>query len=338
MSDHDVASDDSTEVKPTAPNGFNICVKGISDEVHATQFGQRVGAFVVELSRYFDLGQLDALTIAHDYPQALLDLDRGYVTSHKLTPSNNDAVGVGMAPAVMRDGQLKSHLVLNAAFILPIEDEEHEYFSLAFHILAHECAHVEATNRFNSAFPGILLQLPLPAHAAYRYDVILACWDEYIACRLCAGFGRDPTDDYESTFLERLIDVRQQANQCIIDYRIHRNIDQVLGDMYRIYGGLMKITSYHLGNLSGRDLSPADMQRTADALYGHWYAGFFDRLRTALEDIADQYGAWTDFAAFDVIGDLVDELIADGGVYITPNSDGSMHVNIPYTPETMPLE
>ena len=58
-----------------------------------------------------------------------------------------------MTPAVIRDGKIKSHMLFNAGVLLPLEDEQHEFYEQALHTLAHECAHVEVTERFNAAFP-----------------------------------------------------------------------------------------------------------------------------------------------------------------------------------------
>ena len=49
-----------------------------------------------------------------------------------------------------------------------------------------------------------------------------------------------------------------------------------------------------------------------------------------------EYGKWADQGPFEQIGDLVDEVVAEGGVRITDQTDGRVHVNIPFTRETMP--
>lgn len=70
----------------TVPTTYPISLRGFDTEEHATQFGHVLGEYVRELSRYIDLGQLDGITVAYDYGQALLDLDRGYETAYRLTP------------------------------------------------------------------------------------------------------------------------------------------------------------------------------------------------------------------------------------------------------------
>jgi hypothetical protein len=155
---------------------------------------------------------------------------------------------------------------------------------------------------------------------------------------LSAGFGTEPTEGYEDTFLKSLLETRQQANNHIKAYRIHANIDRILGEVYVAYGDLMKFTAYHLGNLRGlgRDLS--EMPRTVEALKGHWFAPHFARLDEALKDIAKDYGKWTDKSSFEVVGDLADELLAHGGIHYKSRVDGRLYIDIPFTAETMPSE
>ena len=142
-------SDEPQSVDPprpiTAPN-FGVNVRGqFPSEEDARKLGTVVGGWVREFSRVFDLSRLDGVTVAEDYAQALAQLDRGRETSETLTASSGSVVGVGMTPAVLRDGLLKSHIVLNANHVWAIQDATLEGFQLAVHLVAHECAHVEVT-------------------------------------------------------------------------------------------------------------------------------------------------------------------------------------------------
>ena len=78
------------------------------------------------------------------------------------------------------------------------------------------------------------------------------------------------------------------------------------------------------------------MPRTIEALKGHWFAPYFTRLDDALKDIENDYGKWTDKASFEVIGDLADELLAQGGVHYKSRPNGGLGIDIPLTAETMP--
>ncbi|WP_291850645.1 hypothetical protein [Bradyrhizobium sp.] len=322
----------------TAPENISVGLRGFDTEDHAHAFGNLIATYVRTLSRYFDLSTLDGITVAFDYTQALLDLDRGYDTKYKLAPSEGIAFGIAMTPAVMREGKIKSHMLFNASVLLPLEDEKHELHQQALHMLAHECGHVEVTERYNAAFPGVLLQSNSPnAHAHFRSDITKACWDEYAVTWICAPFGRQPTEDYEETFLTALTKTRSRANDLIKAYRLHADIEQITAEVYGAYGELMKFACYHLGNMTGLGLTLKDLPKTEAALEGHWFEPFFEKLGDACTDLAANYGKWKDQSAFEIIGDLADEIVAEGGVIISDHrEDGGFYVEIPFTPEAMP--
>lgn len=328
--------DDSPQ--PTAPENTSINLRGFDTEEHARAFGNLVATWVRALSRYIDLTTLDGITVASDYSQALLELDRGYPTTLKLTPSQGIVVGVAMTPSVLRDGEVKSHMLFDSGVLLPIEDEKSEFFEQALHTLAHECAHVEVTARFDTAFPGTLLQSkPANAHAHYRWEIINACWDEYAVCLICAPFGQRPTEAYEETFVTALFQARGRANDSIKAYRLHCDLKRVTAEVYGAYGDLMKFASYHLGNMVGLGLTLDDLPKTKKALESHWFAPFFEKLAKVCENIATEYGKWTDRSSFEALGDLADEIVAVGGLTISGHrDDGGFYVDIPLTPGTTP--
>jgi hypothetical protein len=165
-------------------------LRAFDTEEHARRFGDALVDHIRALSRYIDLQELDGVTVAFDYAQALLDFDRGYETSHKLVPSSDIALGVAMTPSVKRDGRIKSHMLFYAETLLPLEDDKDALYEQALHLLGHECAHVEVTAVFNSSFPGVLLQaMTSDFHDHLRWGVIFSCWDEYAVTRICAPIG-----------------------------------------------------------------------------------------------------------------------------------------------------
>jgi hypothetical protein len=321
----------------TAPDHFNIACRGFAEEDVARKIGTAVGEWVRGFGHRFDLSRLDGVTVAFDYPQALAELDRGYETTFRLTPSDGNAIGVAMTPSVMRDGVIKSHIVLNAGYVMGIESPEHPSHQFAIHLIAHECAHVEITQKFDAAFPGRLLR-PVVADIweRARAEVSSAVWDEFAATCLSAPFGEDPTDGYEETFITSLEAARTNANNAIIAYRTRDGLDQVVADVYGTYGNLLKFAAYHLGNLAGRDVVWKDRPRTTAALDGHWFEPYFERLDKACKDVAEGYGRWTSLDAFSPIADIADEIVAAGGLHFSRDDRGRVRVDIPFTYETMP--
>jgi hypothetical protein len=127
-----------------------------------------------------------------------------------------------------------------------------------------------------------------------------------------------------------------QVNELIKGYRLHGDVPRILQEVYEAMGNLLKFSAYHLGSLTGLGMAWTDFPRTREALEGHWFRSYFLRLDEACSAIASTYPCWTDDLAFEVIGDLVDELVAHAGLYITKNLGGGLHVDIPYTAETVP--
>lgn len=330
-------NESADEPSTTVPDNYVISLRGFETEDGAKQFSGILSSVVRALGRNINLSNLDGITVAYDYPQALLDLDRGYDTLHKLTPSSEMAFGIAMTPAVKRDGRIKSHIVLHAGVIISLADPESEHFGLALHILAHECAHVEAKHCFDTCFPGMVLQkVHQNAHEAFRWQIIDACWEEYIVTCISASIGDDPTEGYEETFSVALRETREKANNHIKAFRLHGNVAQVLAQVYGAYGELMRFASYLLGTMAGKELTLFGLPSTAAVLDGHWFSPHFENLSKVLSAIAAKYGKWTDLNVFETLGDLADEIVADGGLFISYRPNGQPYVDIPFTPKTMP--
>lgn len=314
----------------TAPDNYPISIRAFGDEDASVRLGRTVGDFVSGFSRVFDMSSLDGVTIAGDYGAALAELDRGYETNFSLTPSDRDVIGIAMTPSVLRDGALKSHLMFDAGFVAHLLDPQDPSFPLAVHIVAHECAHVEITAAFDRCFPDILLRSKqADIHQQLTWQVIFACWDEYAATRRSAPFGEDRTQDYQTTLLEALSYTRERADAEILGYRTHGDVDEVLCSAYGHYGQLLKLSAYLIGHMDGVGLQLSDLPETRAALESHWFRPFFEDLAVACRAIHDQFGSWTDQAAFEALGDLVDRVLESGGLFLTPMEDGLLHVDVP---------
>jgi hypothetical protein len=108
-------------------------------------------------------------------------------------------------------------------------------------------------------------------------------------------------------------------------------------EVYGTYGDLMKFAAYHLGNMAGLGLTINDLPNTKAALEGHWFAPYFEQLKMLCESVAADYGKWPDRSKFEAIGDLADQIVAQGGLIVSDfTDDGGFYVHVPFTPETMP--
>ncbi|MGP0172656.1 hypothetical protein ACSVIJ_12315 [Pseudomonas sp. NCHU5208] len=322
----------------TAPN-FRINLLGFEDQEVARRLGRTIGEWVNLIGRYYDLSALDGITVAIDYNQALYDLDRGYETNFRLTATNSHVVGVAMTPSVIREAQLRSHIVLNAVFMTPLLNaDDLEPHAQALHILAHECAHVEVTHVYDRCFPNVLLRESFGGMLEQcRWQVIFAVWDEYAVTSLIGHIGAAQTDAYEVAFLNDLATFDDRVNALIRDYRLHGNVDQVLTEVYGACGNLLKFAAYHLGNLNSFDRDWRSCERTFTALNDEWFEPYLDRLSECCEVIKSSYGAWSSQDCFREISIIAEELVERAGLFIEEQGDGTLYVDIPFTPETEPV-
>lgn len=318
---------------PTS-NNFEIKVTGISIELE-TDTQDLLNYLVDTISQKIDLTGLDGITFASDHHQALLDLDRGYDTDHKLTPSNGHGVGIAMSPCVIRDNKLKSHIVIDAEMFFALIKNKRS--DMAINTVAHECAHVELNHLYEAAFPGTILRTKVNVLDHFRTDCMLACWNEFGACWRSASFGPSSQLSYEAAFLSALEETRSAANSAIMEYRSHANITIVMNKVCGLYGNLLKYSAYHLGNLHGHGIDWHTVPTTADALKDHWFLPFFERLDRACKAIAADLGNWTSSAPFDALRDIAEDLVADGGMYFERHDGDRISLDIPRTIETMPV-
>lgn len=321
-------TESSTDLVPTTfPSKASLCASGFGDEAQARAVGQAVINAAQMLGTVLDLSALDGITVAVNYAEALANLDRGFQKTIELKPSGVDVVGVGMTPAVLRDGVLKSHIVLNAPYVADIVELEGAGFAQAFHLIGHECAHVEVTQMFERCFPGRLLRKSPPDEASrIRWDVAMGCWDEYAVTSRVAAWGASPIDAYEESFLSSLAKAKTAADESVERFWSHRQIGDMFYEVVDHYGRLLKRAAYLLGTLDGLNEAPIDRPRTAIALSGSWFEPFFKRLHRELRLIDEGYGVWKDDAVFMGVAKIHREMLAVSGVTFQEKPDGGLTV------------
>lgn len=104
------------------------------------------------LSRDMPLQDLDGITIAIDYADALAKLDRG---DPGLPPVTSGALpygaGVAMPVAVVRDGRPKMHLVLAAGIAEGWTSDDPEARAASLHLLIKMLAGIANSTRFGES-------------------------------------------------------------------------------------------------------------------------------------------------------------------------------------------
>ncbi|MBY5868473.1 hypothetical protein [Rhizobium leguminosarum] len=323
---NDVAAPEWHERPSTCPNFTVSCLR--YDQEVAQILGRGIGDTLRALGRLIDISTLDGVTVGYDYDHALAQLDRGYETRFVLERTNGVAIGVAMTPSVLRDGALKSHIVLAGHIADALIGDDDELRSMTIHTLAHECSHVKITAAWDRCFPGELLRARYSSVLeGWRSQVTSACWDEYAACRITADLGYDPAPGYAQTFLTVLSEIDGKVADLVSGFD-GGNADTLVGPVLGVFGDLMKFGCYLQGTLAGTDRSLDDFPNVPEQLTASWYAPYFDRLATACDDIFAEFGQWPDKQKFEVISDILMEIVEEQVMQIEDHEDGSYRVAI----------
>ncbi len=204
-----------------------------------------------------NLKRLFKIIVAYDYGAALAGVDRGVGTSRPLTATENGiAVGIAMTPAILHQGEPRSVLVLNAAYMTALADFEDastvELRDVALYTLAHECGHVHDLDVQATSLPNVLFNRRLGFRDEILFRIASGCWDEYIACRLSAFMGKESTLQWmEETFCAAIERAKNRADAAIRQYRMHHDVQRATDEASAEYKSVLVYWSYLLGHVDG---------------------------------------------------------------------------------------
>lgn len=323
---------------PTAPSDILVNVRGFETTEHAEHFANVIFNMMHFLSNFIMLDRLDGITVAFDCNNALAQLDRGYRSEKLLKRTLNDKVaGVAMAPAVLRDGVVKGHLVFYAPAVLPIEKTSRDSFCEALYTIAHECAHIEDLKHRDECIPGTILQKPITdSEEVILGPICEAIWAEYAACRVSAPFGETQAKRYEDGLISALQNARKNSNGAILSFRSHGDLNRVLEEAGYSLCEPLRLIAYLIGHLDGLDMSFDAAPGARDELHISDYNVFTDRLKSILRQLWTNRASWESPAIFDPIKDIVRDVLKSGGLILCRQPDGELYVDIPFKPETTP--
>ena len=324
----------------TIPSDLSLTAKGFNDPEVATQFGRTILEFITVMGSSMDLATLDGVTLAVDYDAALAELDRGMEGLRPLSRSNSTEMqGVAMSPAVMRDGQVKTHLVFDASMLVPLVHAEStaEERASSIGIIAHECAHVQITAQKEAAIPQARLGTVIEGfERAVTFQVAEICWDEYAACRISAPFASRQNEQHAQTLKGVLERARPDANAAIRAYRWHGDVDRLVAEAGPPLCQPIKVAAYLLGGLDGAGAAWSDFPEAREELDAAGYGELVDRLHAILRQLWESQAEWAPtLDVFAPLQALAAEVFASAGLVFNSEPDGSCWIDVPFSPDTL---
>ena len=335
---------DAFAQRPSTFPPVGVDLRCFATEELAKSVGAEVENWLYQLGKLLDLKRLMRVVVAYDYEETLAGIDRGASVSRPLTATNNGiAVGIAMTPTVLHEGEPRSVMVLNAAYVSvlsqPESAENAEARDVVLYTLAHESAHVHDLEMQASCLPGRILREQLGFRDGILYAIASGCWGEYIACRLSAFMGKEVTlRAFEDTFCNALERAKSRADRAIRQYRMHADIGRVTHEVAEEYQSVLVYASYLLGHIDGIEKTVEELAaRAMSAMEGHaYFKPLFSKLHAELRKMYDSYGHWQGLEVFEPLKQLACDLLKIGGIETQSRPDGTVHVAIPYTAERMP--
>ena len=326
----------------TVPTTTTITVKDFTDEAAAQQLGQAVGAIVKTVGSFIDLSRLDGVTVAIDYDAALAALNRGMEGLRPLSRSDTEEMqGVAMSPAVMRDGEVRTHIVLNAAMLVPLiaDEADADGCEMALGIIAHECGHVQVTAEKERAVPDLRFGTRIEDYErAVMFQLAEIAWDEYAVCRLSAPFAKTQNASHALTVAASAAVAREQSNAAIRAYRTHADLNRLVGEAGAALAAPLKAAAYLLGGMDAEEQGWDDYPDARAAIEEADYAELVDRMHDELRSLWDSRGSWEpSLDTFQGIEDVARDLFRSGGIFFQHGGANGWRIDVPFTPETMPL-
>jgi hypothetical protein len=324
---------DFCENNPASVSGVDFCFKGMPDKEMCQRIGDAATALVTFCSRLNPLQDLDGVTYAADYADALATLDRGMEFSTTLTASEDTfAKGIAMAPAVKRDGKLKTHVVIAGEYGLGLLSEDAMERELAVHTLVHELGHVAEHTLMEQALPGVMLSRIEDKYEAVLFANAHSAWSEYFAERTAATFGPSFQGHFQEALegaINQQVDEIAKARAALS--RSDSSTATAVGNTTILQvGKTMKMTGYLFGHADGRDVDPfLGRESLRDLIEQHNLMPWLDGVRERLRILFDSRNSWKSLDEHFVLNRALEEGSLRYGVTLhrSPNFAVGWHVS-----------
>ncbi|WP_221795085.1 DUF4238 domain-containing protein [Aquisediminimonas sediminicola] len=295
---------------------YSVTLHDFGDDLLARAYADILQSVIKALTRDMPLHDLDGITIAADYADALATLDRG---DPNLPPMVSGALaygtGAAMPVTVKRNGKRKEHLVLAAWIAAGWTSENPEDRAMTLHLLIKMLAGIANSARF--ATPASFK----PDEMAREFHLAVArAPSGYWSAKQAAFVAPDEGITYADLVLDSL----EHAREAVSAARINMTDSSDVGEGFNVALETVSAILSHAADWIGhRDGLAQDQPFVGDGLkarlapYGldHWLA-LFGR------DLASSY---TDAGALDLsvvttLSRHVERLFWSIGVYCWPDN------------------
>lgn len=310
------------------PADYRVTFRDCADAADANRLAEAVFAIVRAVSRIERLDRLDGITFAHDYAAALRELDRGFeATSALTTRSDGVGTGVAMAPAVLRSGVIKKHIVMRGGIAWGLLSEDEALRSQSMYILVFELMHVAHLQLVDEALPDTVLRPLRSPYEAILNAHVGGAPEAYFAARQTAPLfpGRmQELSKVACDALERaweLIAVQRRR------YADDRNLDALAGLALTELGSFIQFAAELFGHCDGLGEDGAQARSALlSALRQRGLDRWGLRLHEELRRLCERCGKWGSYDEFLSLNRLLERVLWQFRIITWEVRDAPMYV------------
>ena len=322
-----------TEPEGMCSHSYTVSFLGDFDRPTAETVAGVVHEIVQATSDGRPLSFLHQVIFAADYDRALAELDMGYERSGVLrSTAVSYGTGVAMAPLVIRDGEVRSILVMRSWLGRALLDESDALRQSALHTLVCMLDRIRYMSLVNEAFPGFLRSPGDDPWDAFFVKHIDSISSTYFGTRLSSHFKPDAGDDYLVLFRDSLASAIDLIPRRRLAYRVHGNLDEFLRETLDVLSDVLLHAASAIGHFDGldEDLFSADSgRRLEETLKSLSLFKWIDTYRRDLRRIHDSRGRWTSPRELLMVSIHVERLLWAFGIFPWRTAAGEIRVEIP---------
>lgn len=324
------ADKDNSEFSPPTAPDYTVYFHSCADPATAERIAATFNVVAKNIVPIMSLDRLDGVTFSGNYEASLRDLDRGFPASVPLQPTKEEcAVGVAMAPLVMRDGIVKTHIVMEGWLGRSLISEDEETWRLALHTVVRQLAHAASAQILDESLPGVLLKRFDDRYDGFLYVAIHSAWTGYFSARASAVFCPEGGRPQEELLLAVLKRAQNDIPAARLAYRFDGDLDKLLAVAIPRIEDVLKFSGTDLGHSDGLEQSILDNPTLATALEEAGLRDWVVLFDSELSRLWDRRGQWTSFGEFLELNRHVERLMWQYGLFPWRTDEGLIRIGIP---------
>ncbi|PMQ03282.1 hypothetical protein DyAD56_20145 [Dyella sp. AD56] len=306
---------------------FSISCHGFGTKENAETLGRIIADIVREIGRAAPLSELDGITLAKDYELAIQQLDRGDSTlSAERSRPRPYGQAVGKCVRVIRDGEIKEHLVFDAMVAGLLLDPTTQLHDDSIHLLVSMLAQVAHTTLYEMQLKGKPFAIPNGVLSDLHPSVSSTpCM--YYAARESAFALPDAGDRYRVLVLDSLQAAREIIDSARVACGDCNNVNQLLSLACPAVASVLEHAAQWLGH---RDGLPDQTPYAGSGLTEDLKAFELDAwLELFGRDLRRIYVSEAEFSPANIVGlgQHVERLLWVFRIFPWPQTNGQMYVN-----------